>query len=162
YLCEVFVTTDEFAPIVYLSVPGRFRGVETPYDTPAEAPDHDGAATLRMDALVFGLAVDALLRDVGNARQFVWAADWETVPALWLVKDRHPTSLTLHNTFDECLAVQAWRFGARFAAFNGSSPRHHGYVTALELGIDSADVVTTVNRGFAFGMRNEPLLRDVM
>jgi len=162
FLCEVMVTTDDLAPIVFLSVPGRFRGVETPYDTPAEAPDHDPAATLRMDALVFGLAVDVLLRDVGNGRQFVWAADWETVPAMWLVRERHLTALTLHNTFDECLSVQAWRFGERFAAFNQTSTRHHGYVTALELGIDTADVVTTVNRGFAFGMRQEPLLRDVM
>ncbi len=162
YLCEVFVSTDEFAPIIFLSVPGRFRGVETPYDTPAEAPDNDSAATLRLDALIFGVAVDALLRDIGNPQQFVWAADWETVPALLLVKPRHQVALTLHNTFDECLAVQAWRFGELFRIFNKTSSRHHGYVTALELGIDAADVVTTVNRGFAFGLRREPLLRDVM
>ncbi len=162
FMAEVLVSTDDFAPIVFLSVQGRFRGVETPYDTPPENPDHDPAATLRADALVFGLMVDALLQAVGNPRQFVWAADWETVPALLLVKGRHPTSLTLHNTFDECMAVQAWRFGETYKAFCESSTRHHGYVTALELGMDSADVVTTVNRGFAYGMKNEPLLRDVM
>ncbi|MBA4385933.1 MAG: hypothetical protein C0410_14435, partial [Anaerolinea sp.] len=92
--CQVLVTTDEFAPILYLDIKGRFEGIETPYDVPLPQ--------LREDTLWFGLAVDELLKQAASPQQFIWAADWETVPAIVLARARHHVSLTLHNTFDEC------------------------------------------------------------
>jgi glycosyltransferase involved in cell wall biosynthesis len=163
--CKVLATTDDFAPIVFLDVPGRFLGVETPYDTPPEPPELDSLATLKTDTLWFALAVDALLRKVGHTNAFVWGADWETVPALFLLRPRHHVSLTLHNTFDECLAPQADAFGAAFEPFRSrknSSGSPIPSATALQIGLELADVVTTVNRGFADGMRREALQQDVM
>ncbi len=162
--CKVLATTDEFAPIIFLDVTGRFLGGETPYDTPPEPPE-DSLATLKRDTLYFALAVDALLREARLEGAFVWGADWETVPALFLVRNRHYVSLTLHNTFDECLSTQADAFGDTFAPFCTSrdpSGSVQPSPTALQLGLEMADVVTTVNRGFAYGMRTERLQQDVM
>ncbi|PKO03204.1 MAG: hypothetical protein CVU43_03725 [Chloroflexi bacterium HGW-Chloroflexi-5] len=151
--CRVLVTTDEFAPILFLAIDGRFKGIETPYDIPL--------ASLREDTLWFGLAVDALLKQVASAQQFVWAADWETVPAMLLARSRHHVSLTLHNTFDECLVNEIKPFGKTFQRF-GTKRKTEGIKTALEIGMELADVVTTVNRGFAYGMRNEAIQSKVM
>jgi len=151
--CRVLVTTDGFAPILFLSIEGRFEGIETPYDVPL--------ASLREDTLWFGLAVDALLKQIASPQQFVWAADWETVPAMVLARSRHHVSLTLHNTFDECLVNEIKPFGKTFAIF-GTERKEEGIKTALEIGMELADVVTTVNRGFAYGMRHEAIQNKVM
>src|SRR5215213_7879242 len=45
--CRVLTTTDDFCPLVYLAIPGRFQGIETPYDVPP--------SELRRDAFWFGL-----------------------------------------------------------------------------------------------------------
>ena len=152
--CHVLTTTDEHAPILFLAVAGRFQGVTTPYDLPLPA--------LREDTLYFGLAVDALLKAVGSPSQFVWGADWESVPALHLVKKRHHTALTLHNTFDECLMNESPTFGRVFQEFHTPRKNAGGMKTALEIGLEEADVVTTVNRGFAWGLTHELLQTRVM
>lgn len=163
--CRVLATTDDFAPAIFLDVDGRFRGRETPYDTPPEPPEHSSLATLKRDTLYFALAVEELFRATALSGPFVWGADWETVPALSLVRSNYTTALTLHNTFDECLAEQADEFGTTFAPF-GTIRDPQGVVrpsaTALQLGLSTADVVTTVNRGFAHGMRTECLQQEVM
>ena len=127
--------------------------IETPYDIPL--PE------LREDTLWFGLAVDELLKQAASPQQFVWAADWETVPAMVLARTRHHVSLTLHNTFDECLVSEIGTFGKNFKIF-GTERKNEGIKTALEIGMELADVVTTVNRGFAYGMRNEAVQTKVM
>lgn len=194
--CTVYATTDDFAPIIFLEIDGCFQGIKTPYDV--DLP------TLKADTLYFGLAVKQVLEAVASPpQQFVWGADWETVPALHLVRDRHHIALTLHNTFDECLEGESKVFGDVYNAFSetgesskavsklihgfgarsglsnllpfrwsakssGSRPvnqigiRSTGAKTALEIGIEIADVVTTVNRGFAYGMRTEPIQKNVM
>ncbi len=151
--CRVLVSTDEFAPILFLAIDGRFEGIETPYDVPLPS--------LREDTLWFGLAVDELLKVAASPQQFVWAADWETVPAMVLARGRHHVSLTLHNTFDECLVNETKPFGKVFSIF-GTERKDDGIKTALEIGLELADVVTTVNRGFAYGMRNEAIQSKVM
>src|SRR5262249_23993005 len=62
------------APVLYLDADGFFEGVESPYDTP----------NLNRDVLFFGLAVKALLSKRFPQRAWVWAADWQTVPAALL------------------------------------------------------------------------------
>jgi glycogen synthase len=151
--CRVLVTTDEFTPILFLAIDGHFEGIETPYDIPLSA--------LREDTLWFGLAVDALLKQVASPQQFVWAADWETVPAMVLARERHHVALTLHNTFDECLVNEISPFGKTFKIF-GTQRKPEGIKTSLEIGMELADVVTTVNRGFAYGMRHEAIQTKVM
>ncbi len=151
---EVLVSRDGLAPVVLLKVEGRFQGIETPYDVPL--PE------LREDTLYFGLAVTWLLTEVGSVQQFIWGADWESVPALYLLRPDHPIALTLHNTFDECLENEVDTFGNIFRAFKARNAADTGAKTALQIGLEIADVVTTVNRGFAYGMRNEPIQRVVM
>lgn len=157
--CKVLATTDEFLPILFLKIEGHFQGIETPYDTPT-------LTALKRESLYFGLAVDALMQQAEAPReQFVWGADWETVPALSLVRDRHITALTLHNTFDESLENEALAFGSTYAAFCGSEGPHGEPLpvkTALQVGLKIADVATTVNRGFAYGMKTEPLQKEGM
>jgi len=159
--CEVLATTDELSPILFLDIDGRFRGKETPYDVPPEPPEGDRVATLKRDTLYFGLGVEKMLTEAGSPNLFVWGADWESVPAIARVRDRHLVALTLHNTFDECLGPQARAFPEYTTLCSrrlGSSQTQ----TALEIGLEIADVVTTVNRGFARGMRTEPLQRNIM
>jgi glycogen synthase len=134
---------DDAAPILFVAIEGTFEGLHTPYDTP----------DLKHDALRFGLAVRELLSHTPPAAQFVWAADWECVPALLLVRPRHHTVLTLHNTFDAWLANEA---GAYYDYWPLRGDR-----TALQVGLEAADIVTTVNRGFAWGLRHEIVQRDV-
>src|ERR1043166_8172839 len=59
------------APALYLAADGFFDGVESPYDTP----------NLKRDALFFGLAAKGLVQHGGAARAWIWASDWQTVPA---------------------------------------------------------------------------------
>jgi glycogen synthase len=160
--CRVFITDDGLPPIVFLHVEGRFLGVDSPYDTPAESDVRDGAYTLRTDALHFGIAVDEWLRGANATQQFIWAADWETVPALTRVQGRHLTALTLHNTFDTPLDDVAAEFGDAFLPFLARRPGVDMLQTALEVGLRTANVATTVNRGFAHGMQSELLQRVVM
>ena len=159
--CEILATTDELPPILFIDIDGRFRGKATPYDVPAEPPEYDRVATLKRDTLYFGLAVEKMFADAGSPNQFLWGADWESVPALLRLRDRHLVSLTLHNTFDECLGPQARAF-AEFTSLCSLRPGSPQTQTALEIGLHAADVVTTVNRGFARGIRTEPLQREIM
>src|SRR5262249_28397917 len=119
----------------------------TPYDTP----------DLARDTLVFGAAVAEFLPKVGaTARQFVWGADWQSIPALIRLRSGHHTVLTLHNEFDAWLGREAAEFGGGlYRAFQGDE-------TALRVGLRLADVVTTVNRGYARGLRREPIHAQVM
>jgi glycogen synthase len=152
--CRVLSTTDDLPPILFLEVEGRFEGIESPYDVPAYV--------LKEDTLWFGLAVEELLKKYGNSKQFVWGADWESAPALYLVKDRHLIALTLHNTFDECLEEESKKFDKVYEVF--ASKRNNSWMTrtALEIGLGIADVITTVNRGFAYGVLHEPIQTKVM
>ncbi|QEH38984.1 glycogen synthase [Aquisphaera giovannonii] len=146
---RVLATREDAAmmPVVYLDVEGAFRGELNPYDTP----------DLPRDTLVFAAAVAELLERAGaSARQFAWGADWQTVPALALLRGRHHAVLTLHNEFDAWLAAEAAEHGGGlFAAFRGRE-------TALRVGLKLADVATTVNRGYARGLRTETIHTQVM
>jgi len=130
---------------LYLAADGFFEGRESPYDTP----------NLNRDALFFGLAVKTLLSGRVRPRTWVWAADWQTVPAAVLLHQLHVTAVTLHNTFDSYLGDALWQFGElRFGVF-----RHR---TALEVALETCDVIATVNRGYAFGLRHEVFHRLIM
>lgn len=152
--CRVLTTTDGFTPILYLEVEKCFRGVADPYDVPLP--------TLHEDTLYFGLAVNELLKQIATPDQFVWGADWESVPALSLVRERHLIALTLHNTFDECLENESQGFGEVYQIFSSKRGKSEWTKTALEIGLEIADVATTVNRGFAYGMLHEPIQTRVM
>jgi glycogen synthase len=137
----------ELMPIIYLDVGHAFQGFPTPYDTPG----------LARDALVFGAALDEFLSKVGaTGRQFVWGADWQMVPALTRVRDRHHTVLTLHNEFDAWLAREAADVGG------GLYQLFQSHDTVLRIGLRLADVATTVNRGYARGLRTEPIHTEVI
>lgn len=151
--CHVRISTDEAAPVVYLALDGHFLGRESPYDTPG----------LKRDALAFGLAVESLCRQMDTTpHQFLWAADWETVPAMLRLRGRHTTALTIHNTFDECLAEESKDFDEFFTILQTKRKSDGEFKTALELGMEAADVVTTVNPGFAHGLRTEPIQSEIM
>jgi len=138
---------DEVMPVVYLAVEEAFQGLPTPYDTPG----------LARDTLIFGTAVAEFLSKVGaTGRQFVWCADWQMVPALTRLRTRHHTVLTLHNEFDAWLAREASEYGG------GLYPLFRGQETALRIGLKLADVATTVNQGYARGLRTEPIHTQVM
>lgn len=145
---QVLMTSPgEVMPVIYLDVERAFQGLPTPYDTPG----------LARDTLVFGAAVAEFLSKVGaTGRQFVWGADWQMVPALTRLRTRHHTVLTLHNEFDAWLAREASDFGG------GLYPLFRGQETALRIGLKLADVATTVNRGYARGLRTEPIHTQVM
>ncbi len=147
-MVQVLMTPPgELMPVVYLAVEGAFQGLPTPYATPG----------LACDTLVFGAAVAELLYRMGaSSRQFVWGADWQTVPALIRLHGRHHTVLTLHNEFDAWLAREAEEHGG------GLYPQLRGKETALRIGLKLVDVATTVNRGYARGLRTEPIHTQVM
>jgi glycogen synthase len=134
-------------PIVFLAISDAFQGFPTPYDTPE----------LVRDTLLFGVAVAEFLPKIGaTPRQFVWGADWQTVPALTRLRTRHHTVLTLHNEFDAWLAREATEFGA------GLYQPFRAQETALRVGLRLVDVATTVNRGYARGLRTEPIHTQIM
>lgn len=145
YTVHVVITNDGCpVPIVFLKIDGCFTGT-TPYDSP----------DLDTDTLVFGLAVDAFVqhsgtRPGGTKLRVVWGQDWETVPALLLCKQRGlKIALTLHNAYDDnSLKTAAAGFGAPYNIFGGQK--------ALRTGLDIADIVTVVNRGFLWGLKHEP------
>lgn len=85
-ICKILATTDGLAPIIFLEVKGHFLGNKTPYDVLPTA--------LNEDVLYFGLAVNEFLKNIGMKQQFIWGADWESVPALFLLHRRHHISLT--------------------------------------------------------------------
>jgi glycogen synthase len=147
-LVQILITPQSNTmPIVYLAVQGAFRGSPTPYDTP----------DLGRDTLLFGAAVAELLAKIGaTARQFVWGADWQSVPALTRLRNRHHTVLTVHNEFDAWLAREATEYGG------GLYPAFQGQETALRIGLKLSDVATTVNRGYARGLQIEPIHTQVM
>ena len=145
---RVLRSNDDVAmPVFFLDVEGAFQGTPTPYDTP----------DLARDTLIFGAAVEEFLRAAGaTSREFVWGADWQTVPALVRLRGSHHTVLTLHNEFDAWLAHEAAEHGGSLY------PSLQGRETALRIGLKQADVVTTVNRGYARGLRTEPIHTQVM
>lgn len=155
--CTVYKANDAVAPLFLLSLRGHFDGVSTPYDTPR----------LKEDSLVFGLAVEEFLKWSNRSPRFVWCADWETIPALLRLRQKYRTVLTLHNAFDECLADQAERFKCLYPELleervGERAARFGIHKTALEIGLEVADAVTTVNRGFAWGIRSEVILKEVV
>jgi glycogen synthase len=145
---QVLITAScEMMPIIFLAIPDAFQGFPTPYETP----------NLARDTLLFGAAVAEFLPKVGaTARQFVWGADWQTVPALTRLRTRHHTVLTVHNEFDAWLALEAAEFGA------GLYQPFRAQETALRVGLKLVDIATTVNRGYARGLRTEPIHTQIM
>lgn len=152
--CYVHATPpDSLMPVLYIEVPGHFKGLASPYDVAEEALSHD--------ALIFGLAVERLLELLGYPGRVLWGADWECVPALVLLRTRYDTAVTIHNVFDRSLHTAAISYGTIYDCFQQASSAHTGSKTALEVGIEAADTVMTVNPGFARGLRMERLHRDV-
>jgi hypothetical protein len=138
-------TATRQAPLFYLAAEGYFEGVESPYDT----------RSLNRDVLFFGLAVHALVERNIPPSCWIWGADWQTVPAALLLHSRHRTALTLHNTFDSFLGDSLWQFDEpKYSIFRR--------YTALETALVHLDVITTVNRGYAYGLRNEVFHTQVM
>lgn len=135
---------DASIPAVYLAANDCFHGYPTPYDTPA----------LGTDSLIFGLLVAELLRLADARGQWVSGADWQSVPALHLLRSRYPTLLVLHNCFDAYLADQAQPFAPGYSVFCRGE-------TALCVGLREADAATVVNQGFAIGLTQNPLHRLV-
>ncbi len=137
--------TPDLAPLIYVAADGFFNGVESPYDTP----------DLQRDALFFGVAVKSLLSGKLSPQAWVWGADWQTVPALLLLHSLHLIAITLHNTFDTYLGNNLANFSElRFADFRTR--------TALQVALETCDVVTTVNRGYAYGLKHEVFHRRIM
>jgi Starch synthase catalytic domain len=135
----------ELAPTLYLAADGFFEGVESPYDTP----------DLNRDALFFGIAVKGLLGNRLSKRAWIWGADWQTVPALLLLHSVHDTAITLHNTFDAYLGNELAQFSElRYVVFRAR--------TALQIALENCDVVTTVNRGYAYGLKHEVFHSRIM
>lgn len=140
---EILETTDtNLAPILFLSLPDdpdAFRGRRSPYDTPH----------LERDCLLFALAFERLMQGVG-ATAFIWAADWQCVPAMARFFPRRVTCLHLHNLYDTYLGKVADDIGYDQAEqFRDRS--------VLDAGFDAAHVVATVSAGFADGCRHELL-----
>lgn len=133
------------APQLFIAADGFFQGVDSPYDTP----------DLNRDALFFGIAVKSLLSGRLSPRSWIWSADWQTVPALLLLHSVHLTTITLHNTFDRYLGNELTQFSElRFATFRAR--------TALQVALETCDVVTTVNRGYAYGLKHEAFHSRIM
>ena len=126
-------------PILYLEADGFFLGHPYP-----PAPE------LRKDSVFFALALARLFERLGGVRtdQWLWGADWESVPGLLLLKDRHHVALHLHNTYDEYL----WN---EMVDFNYPARAVFEHASALQAGMREADVVATVNRGYAWSLQNE-------
>lgn len=144
---KVLMSTDAGAPIFFLHVVGddrAFAGVQTPYDTPYG----------KRDCLLFALAAEQILaryQPAGHSSlPFAWAADWQCVPAMMRLHWNRVTCLHLHNLYDEYLGDEARALAYdHAAALEGRS--------VLSAGFASADVVATVSRGFAEGIRREIL-----
>jgi glycogen synthase len=153
-VCRVLMTTDEFMPIFFLAIEGHFEGTENPYDVPG--------AALRMDALVFGEACEKLINQFGDEKQFIWGADWESVPVLVRLRGRHMLVIAFHNEFDECLEREAQQYGNGYELFTEQSSAHPGAKTALEIALEVVDVATAVNRGYAYGLQSETIHQRVM
>ncbi len=135
-------------PILFLDVEGCFRGRPFVYDTPE----------LGADALVFGLAVEAVLRH-GRLRsdQWIWGADWETAPALLLLQPRHLCALHLHNIFDRWLGDLLPRFTLP-AGVAAALERD----TVLAATLPRVEVVAGVNRGFCRALTRHPIYTHVL
>lgn len=141
----VFRSNDDASiPAVYLAADDCFQGYPTPYDTPA----------LGTDSLIFGLLVAELLRLAEAVGQWVSGADWQSVPALHLLRPKYPTLIVLHNCFDAYLGDQAQPFAPGYSVFCRGE-------TALCVGLREADTATVVNQGFAIGLTQNPLHRLV-
>jgi len=164
YKGEIWITADKplpkdktLIPIVYLYVDGYFTSDTDPYYS--GKPNNNDL--LKQDALVFGLAVKGffdLIYGMGirfNGK-FINGADWESVPALFLVKDMLKTSITLHNIYDHCL---------KDYVDNMDEFKHtplNSDLTVLQIALDELNVATCVNRIFEWGMLHEPFHTEVM
>lgn len=145
------------APVIYLAPqPGKsgggddltfFAGRESPYDTP----------WLREDAVFFARAVDRFAHLVGlPSHPFVWAADWETVPAMIALQHHGLFAvLHVHNIYDAFLGPDL-----ADQSFPGAEALHHQ--TILKAGLRLANVKVVVNRGYRWGLQREPLYTRVM
>ena len=90
-------------------------------------------------------------------RQFVWGADWQTVPALIQVRPRHLTALILHNVYDEHLGEEAAEVNCK--AYSRFRPKKQ---TALRVGLENVDVASADNRGFVYGLHTETIYTKVL
>lgn len=125
-------------PILFLAIDGFFHGVSSPYETP----------DLAADTLAFALALDALFAAAtAGDLPFVWAAEWQTVPALLLLGARHVTALHLHSASD------AW-LGPALAHFTFPGADRLAHATALRAGFLAADIVASANPGFTLALRD--------
>lgn len=137
---QVFIATQyECQPIIFLGVEGFFQGVEHPYDTPS----------LNGDTIVFAQIVDEFLRLAGaRPHQWIWGADWQCGPTLQRLRPRHHTALHIHNIVDASIGPEIRHF-----SFQNADGFLHGSV--LQVALRDVDVIATVNRGFAWSLRNE-------
>ena len=111
--------------------------------------------TCSATALFFGVAVKSLLSGKLSPQASVSGTDWQTVPALLLLHSLHLIAITLHNTFDTYLGNNLANFSElHFADFRTR--------TALQVALETCDVVTTVNRGYAYGLKHEVFHRRIM
>jgi glycosyltransferase involved in cell wall biosynthesis len=133
-------------PILFVAVDGFFQGDVSPYAT-------DGLLT---DTIVFANAVEFLLREAGaQPHQWVWCADWETGPALLLLRPRHHCALHLHNIYDEFL-------GPAVEQVSYSRADVLRTTTVLQAAMREADVVAGVNRGFVWSLQNETAYTKIL
>lgn len=142
----LLANAPDHQPILFLAVDGFFQGDASPYAT-------SGLAT---DTLVFANAVDLVLREAGaQPHQWIWCADWETGPALLLLRSRHHCALHLHNIYDEFLghAVEKIAYARADVLRNA---------TVLQAAMREADVVAGVNRGFVWSLQNEPAYTKIL
>jgi hypothetical protein len=165
YKIEVIITHDSFPytkgkpiPVIFLAVTNGnfFTPIKTPYyEGEPDISKEICAIKLKTDSLIFGIAVKAFFEyliemDVSLGRKFCNAADWQTAPALFMIKSMvNKKSVTLHNTYDAWLGSEAKTINTyKSTPFSGEE-------TALQIGLRFADAVATVNRGFEWGIFNE-------
>ena len=140
----------------FLSIPGRFLAVESPYD-------YDNPDDLLLDALAFAAAVPAAMHKLGLTGDLLFHAhEWET--ALVAVTSRAAlcsgllrtgrTVLTLHNSFDCPLHAKTRRY------YFGEGLKGE---TVLQCSIPFlSGPLMTVSTPFARELRLDPLQRSIL
>jgi len=162
---EVYVTTDtSLVPIFFLDVVGHFTATRSPYyvNEPGMSPE-EARTKLERDTLIFGLALKDFLQkiqDMGAKLKEMGlnGADWQSTPALALCKSMvNKTSLTVHNTYDAWLQHQTSKIdGYEQTQFVTTGE------SALQIGMQTVDVVATVHTVFAWGLTNEIIHKYVL
>lgn len=125
-------------PILFVALDGFFQGERSPYDTTA----------LKADTLAFALAADALLAAARpDGGTFIWAREWETVPAMLLLRARHATALHLHSIHDA-------EIDGALRGFDYPRADELDRGTVLQAGLGAADVIAAANPAFAAALRD--------